>query len=175
MVQKLGLENHEELSDLINQTGVALSQLKKQYNSNQPVVKQEKERKSQDTFFLSRLADFPMDKQMRIDRCRELLNELGQIGIKPETMENARMELKIAAASFAEIERKMSEASAKYRALKKLEHNLTLAGNPRFTHGPLFDEAKDQKVARTIVDTVDQLQTEDREMEETNHYDLYQR
>jgi len=293
MVQKLGLENHEELSDLINQTGVALSQLKKQYNSNQPVVKQEKEildkidetmellgiiksygldasdlelhrydekeirraraelmpmtpaqrrelylalsdsplyrlrckyeeltyreaqdvtaflkdtdkpqppvlfninekpdrkpviavspedaekeRKSQDTFFLSRLADFPMDKQMRIDRCRELLNELGQLGIKPETMENARMELKVAAASFAEIERKMNEASAKYRALKKLEHNLTLAGNPRFTHGPLFDEAKDQKVARTIVDTVDQLQTEDREMEETNHYDLYQR
>ena len=38
-VQKLKLENRESLSDLISQTGMELSRLKKQYKNSEPVYK----------------------------------------------------------------------------------------------------------------------------------------
>ena len=113
-----------------------------------------------------------MDKQIRIDRCRELLNELGHLGIQPEQMKVASGELKDSIASFAEIERQMDEASTKYRSLKKLEHDLTLAVNPRFTHGPLFDEQAEPQIERTLVDYINQLRPEDRADEEKRRYDL---
>ena len=51
------------------------------------------ERAEQDTWFLTRLSDYPLDKQMRIDRCPELLNELGGLGISLERMAAAKEEL----------------------------------------------------------------------------------
>ena len=293
MVQKLKLENRESLSDLISQTGMELSRLKKQYKNSEPVYKQEKsmldkideareligvignygiavtglelycygdkdirkhraelmpmtplqrrdlylalsdspvfrlrckydeltfreaqevidflkkgtgeqpqmlyditdknsskvpetlplsdsedERRSRDTFFLSRLADYPLEKQMRIDRCRELLNELGSVGITPDDLQTAGSELKASIAAFDEIKRKMDLVSDRYRELKKLEYNIALASNTRFTHGPLFDESTEKAIEKSIVDNVDQLHPEDRADEEKHRYDFRER
>ena len=290
MVQKLGLEDGEALSSLINQTGIELSQLKKEYKESQPVSLQEKEmlnkideaaellgvlqtfgmdppdlelyrysqeeirqaraalmpmtpaqrrelylalsdspsyrirykydeltfreaqdvivflkkkssnmppvlfsisqkpvrdrysdtaspesiedRREHDTWFLNRLADYPMDKQIQIDRCRELLNELARLGISPTEMDAAREELKESQTHFSEISRKLDEANKKYRMLKQLEVNMTLAANPHFTHGPLFDEKTEQPIRKTIVSDVNQLRPEDRADEEKHHYDM---
>ncbi|MCR5789604.1 MAG: relaxase/mobilization nuclease domain-containing protein [Lachnospiraceae bacterium] len=133
----------------------------------------EANRRSHDTFFLSRLADFPMDKQIRIDHCRELLNELALLGIAPDGMEDARNELRQAVASFDSIEHRMAEVSEEYRKLKRLEQNLALAANPRFTHGPLFDAKEEKPVEKTLVENVDQLRPEDRAEEEKRRYEIY--
>ena len=50
---------------------------------------------------------------------------------------------------FSEIKRKTDEANEKDRMLKRLEANLTLAANPRFTHGPLFDEKTGQSIEKS--------------------------
>lgn len=69
----------------------------------------------------------------------------------------------------------MAEVSEEYRKLKRLEQNLTLAANPRFTHGPLFDKKKEKPVERTLVENVDQLRPEDRAEEEKRQYDYRDR
>ena len=107
-------------------------------NNNPPETAAERE--EHDTWFLTRLSDYPLDKQTRIDRCRELLNELGGLGIFPEGMAAAKEELQEARMRFDSINRQINETSEKHRQLKRLEHNLVLASNPRFTHGPLFDD-----------------------------------
>ena len=63
------------------------------------------ERKEHDTWFLNRLTDYPMDKQTRIDRCRELLNELAKLGIAPSELAAVKEELKESQAHFSEIRR----------------------------------------------------------------------
>ena len=135
----------------------------------------EADRRSQDTFFLTRLADFPMDKQIQIDRCRELLNELALLGIAPDGLENARNELKQSVATFDSLEHRMAQVSEEYRNLKRLDQNLALAANTRFIHGPLFDEKEEKSVERTLVENVDQLRPEDRAEEEKHRYDFRNR
>ena len=49
------------------------------------------------------------------------------------------------------------------------------AANPRFTHGPLFDDPAEKPIETKIVQNVNQLRPEDRADEEKHRFDFVDR
>ncbi|MCR5127269.1 MAG: hypothetical protein K6B69_04110 [Lachnospiraceae bacterium] len=117
-------------------------------------------RAEKEMFFRSRIAEYPLNTQMKLDHCRELLNRLGQLGIAPEKLQEAQDELKASLSECAVTKKKLDESKAAYHDLKRLAYVISLAEDPQFTRGPLYDKEKAPAVEKTTTDKADRM-TED--------------
>ncbi len=114
-------------------------------------------RADKELFFRERLTEYPLNTQLQLDQCRELLTELASLGITPDHLQEARAELMAELALWEEIAGKLAEAKTAYRDLKRLAYAISLAENEQFTHGPLYQSGRDPAIERTQTDTPEHL------------------
>lgn len=100
----------------------------------------------QDMFYNTKCSDYPIEQLEQIDRCRNLLNELGGIGIDTNNIYTAKTEYEEAINAKDDTEKALDIAKIEYKNLKRLSYNIQLAGNRKFTNGPLFEEDDIQKI-----------------------------
>ena len=128
----------------------------------------EKEHLLQDMFFDNRFAEYPISDLEQIDHLRTLLNDLGSIGITADNIFSAKTDYESALDIRDKTETKLEQVRIEYKNLKRLSYNIQLAGNKKFTNGPLFDEP-DIKVLDT-----DSIKAEDEQKKEVEREKEYE-
>ncbi len=118
------------------------------------------QRSQKEMFFRARLSEYPLDTQLKLDHCRELLNRLGALGISPDHLEESKTELQDSLAAQEKVKKDLEQAKTAYRDLKRLAYTISLAEDPAFTRGPLYDKEKAQDIEKTVSDMPDKKSEE---------------
>lgn len=96
--------------------------------------------KEQDEAFVDTLKYYDIDEQQHIYTYREALKDLSAYGIDMTNISETKEILESNIKELNELKQKEKELANEYKNLKRLEYNINLASNVKFTHGPLYKE-----------------------------------
>ena len=102
-------------------------------------LREEPKKELQEQGFLKLLSYYNIEDQAYINEYRNLLIRLKKLKMRKEEIEK---EYNIAEISKVSAEKEVQLYKDEYRTLKRLEHNISLANNIHFTHGPLYTPDK---------------------------------
>lgn len=130
----------------------------------------EEQRSEKDEAFIDRISALSLSEQERVSDLRDNMNFLAGIGINPDKFTIEEMKIEEVMEEREKAKEAVDVKSTEYKTLKRLDYNISLAQNTKFTHGPLYNK---KDISEEIKETEERGQESQKEQKSYSKTDKY--